>query len=132
MKGMNTPSRILAIASVLLLVGQGCNIFATQPPPMPSLTRDEALVVLKENIRDCEEQGVPEQYRSCTLLTLRVDDGYLVTVTHDGYFDDSVKASRVEAKLTWQDGAWVKSGIAVTYQCWPGRGHQEFTADLCV
>jgi len=119
-------------AAVLLLVGQGCSPFFAQPTTLPTLSRSEALEVLKDNVRDCEEQGVAEQYRSCILTLLGVDDGYLVTVTHDGFFDDSVKASRVEAKVTRQGDAWVKSDVVVTYQCWPGRGHQEFSAELCV
>jgi hypothetical protein len=129
------PSRLQGISALvlLLLLGAGCRPAPPPPEPLPTLTREEALVLLKDDVTDCEPAGVPERYRSCTLTIVPVgNEGYLVTVTHDGFFDDSVKASRIEVAMTRSGGAWVKGAVIETQQCWPGRGHQDFSAELCV
>lgn len=57
---------------------------------------------------------------------------WTVTATTDGFFDDSVFADRFELELRRSDdgtfrferGRWSQA-------CAPGRGHQDFTPDLC-
>lgn len=58
---------------------------------------------------------------------------WLVTVTTSNFFDDSVFADRWElslaqaedGRLSFVSGTWANV-------CQPGRGHQDFRADLCV
>jgi hypothetical protein len=55
-----------------------------------------------------------------------------VTVTLDGLLDDSVRAERW--LLLFEpggDGYALRSAVR-TFRCQPGRGHQDFTAELCV
>jgi hypothetical protein len=54
------------------------------------------------------------------------------TVTVYGQRDDSVRDTRHELvldKLVAQ--GWVVSSDVTTYRCQPGRGHQDFSPDLC-
>ena len=61
------------------------------------------------------------------------DGGAVVTVTFEGLFDDSVRAERnvVELERT-EDGGWRVVGRDVTYACRQGRGHEDFSAELCL
>jgi hypothetical protein len=55
------------------------------------------------------------------------------TVTIFGQRDDSVRDTRHELVLDKLvvDG-WVVSNDVTTHRCQPGRGHQEFSAELCL
>lgn len=55
------------------------------------------------------------------------------TVTVFGQRDDSVRDTRHELVLDKLvvDG-WVVSKDVTTHRCQPGRGHQDFSAELCV
>jgi hypothetical protein len=55
------------------------------------------------------------------------------TVTVFGQRDDSVRDTRHELVLDKLvvDG-WVVSNDVTTYRCQPGRGHQDFSSELCV
>lgn len=55
------------------------------------------------------------------------------TVTVFGQRDDSVRDTRHELVLDKLvvDG-WVVSKDVTTHRCQPGRGHQEFSSELCV
>lgn len=106
---------------------------STPSDALPPLSRADAAALMGDSIQDdCRAEGVAEAYRSCTLEAVREGEGYRVTVTYDGFFDDSVKASRVEATVTWSGGVWVRGAVTETQQCWPDRGHQDFSAELCV
>ena len=55
-----------------------------------------------------------------------------VTATLDRVLDDSVRAKRYELDFV-RNGDKVRLLAARwTQQCWPGRGHQDFTTELCV
>jgi hypothetical protein len=119
----------LLIAAIVFLIVRD----RTQAPVQEELTREAALALLEGEVVDgCVAEGLPEKYRSCTLTIAKEQDHWLVTVVHDGFFDDSVKASRVQVVVRRVDGAWVKGEITESYQCWPGRGHQDFSNELCV
>jgi hypothetical protein len=60
------------------------------------------------------------------------DSRATATVTVYGQRDDSVRDARHELvldKLVAQ--GWVVSSDVTTYRCQPGRGHQDFSPDLC-
>lgn len=133
---MSRPAK-LALTVLLLAALSAAAFLLTRESPssdaMPPLTRADAVAILGDAIQDdCRADGVAEVYRSCTLETVREGEGYRVTVTYDGFFDDSVKASRVETLVTWEGGIWVRGAVSETQQCWPDRGHQDFSAELCV
>ncbi|MCK6462386.1 MAG: hypothetical protein L6Q29_01005 [Candidatus Pacebacteria bacterium] len=97
------------------------------------LTNEIALALLKDDLfEECRPERVEGKYGSCSVNISQDGERWTVTVTYDGLYDDSVKASRVQADMTYEDGKWVKGAITTTQQCWPGRGHQDFSAELCI
>jgi hypothetical protein len=60
-------------------------------------------------------------------------DQAVVTVTEDGLADDSVRALRFVLKVERQaDGGWRLLSAVWSQRCQGGRGHQQFTPELCV
>lgn len=133
--GSMPKKRVIAGVVVLALLGAVLMLLkkpALAPEGPEELTRERAMELLELAPGDCLTEGEPERYRSCEVAVAVDGLRATVTITHDGFFDDSVKASRVEAVLEWREGAWVTASIAATNQCWPGRGHQDFSTELCV
>jgi hypothetical protein len=55
-----------------------------------------------------------------------------VVVTLDGLLDDSVRAARYTIELQRDAGGmWRLRAADWAQQCQPGRGHQDFSAQLC-
>lgn len=133
---MPRPAKLALTVLLLAALSAAAFLLTRESAPsdaMPPLSRADAAAILGDAMRDdCRPDGVAEVYRSCALVTVREGDGYRVTVTYDGFFDDSVKASRIEARVTWEGGIWVRGAVTETQQCWPNRGHQDFTAELCI
>ena len=105
---------------------------AFAPGGPAELTRERALELMRPEVDGCVAEGEPERYRSCEIEIVLEGERAVVTVTHDGFFDDSVKASRVEGVLVWWKGVWSRASVYTTQQCWPGRGHPDFSEELCV
>ena len=55
------------------------------------------------------------------------------TLILDGLFDDSVRTLRYDAELRkLGDGSWELLSATWSQRCRQGRGHQDFSAELCV
>lgn len=130
-----TKKRLTIVLLVAALLGAAF-LFVKKPSLAPGgpaeLTRERALELMKPEVDGCSAEGEPERYRSCELEIVLEGERAVVTVTQDGFFDDSVKASRVEGILVWWRGVWSRASIYTMHQCWPGRGHQDFSEELCV
>lgn len=100
----------------------------------PELTKEIILQVLKDKLMDseCSSTRVVEKYGSCKVEILRLGEGWKVSVTYDGFYDDSVRASKTETIITYKNGEWKSGVIYETQQCWQDRGHQDFSTELCV
>jgi hypothetical protein len=55
-----------------------------------------------------------------------------VVVTLDGLADDSIRAERWTLGFDETDGVYTLTAALREQRCQPGRGHQDFTADVCV
>jgi hypothetical protein len=55
-----------------------------------------------------------------------------VTATLDRVLDDSVRAKRYELDFVRAGDKVRLRAARWTQQCWPGRGHQDFSTELCV
>ena len=56
----------------------------------------------------------------------------IVTATLDRLLDDSVRAKRYELEFVRANDKVRLRAARWTQQCWPGRGHQDFSTELCV
>ncbi|WP_040492347.1 hypothetical protein [Ilumatobacter nonamiensis] len=68
-------------------------------------------------------------------VTIEYDDAPapVIRVTTEGFLDDSVAASQLAITTEVGDDGLLRfvSGTT-TYRCQPGRGHQDFSAELCI
>ena len=105
---------------------------ATQTPLLsPELTRETALSLLE---MECSSERVPGErnYSSCSVDISKEKDHWVVTITYDGLQNDSIKASRTKTIVMYRDGQWIEGETFQTQQCWPGRGHQDFSVRECI
>ena len=80
----------------------------------------------------CSSERVPGSYGSCVMTIVPLSAGeWKVVVTYDGLFDDSIKAERFEGVVHYRNGQWGVSDITRLRQCWPNRGHQNFSLAAC-
>jgi len=110
----------------------------------PELTEEDVLSLLRDeciinkynscvSIKDgCYLKGVENEYRSCILDISKEKDRWVVMITYDGLYDDSIKAERISAIVVHKNKEWIISEIFEEYQCQPGRGHQDFSTELCL
>ena len=87
----------------------------------------ESLVI--EKWGDC---GINE----CSLVVSILDDGdgiWYVQAVYDELKDDSVKTQKRIASIPYVDEEWSwGSELVQEYKCQPGRGHQDFSEELCL
>jgi hypothetical protein len=55
-----------------------------------------------------------------------------MTATLDGLLDDSIRAERYVLELERRDDAWRLASARWAQRCWPDRGHQDFSPELCL
>jgi hypothetical protein len=104
-----------------------------EPQAGPELTDEAALAVLKpELFAECRSEGLEGSYKSCITESSKAGEGWIFRVTYDGLYDDSVKASRVEAYFLYQNDHWTARDVVHMSQCYAGRGHENFSTELCV
>lgn len=132
----------VTIAAVTILVAfSAWLVLAPRPAPQPAatggplLTNEIVLSRLRSDLfGECRPAGIPESYNSCIVEIFKETEGegWLARVTYNGLYDDSVQASRVEAYFVNRSGQWVVTEVAKTAECQAGRGHQDFSSELCV
>ena len=98
------------------------------------LTPATAFLLLSDALffKDCLPEGSELYYSSCIVDISKEKYEGIVTLTYDGLRDDSIKAKRFRAIVMYQNGEWVRGDVSWEQQCWPGRGHQDFSTELCI
>jgi hypothetical protein len=109
------------------------------PAPAPEtekavLTNEIVLSLLKGDLYggECLHGGLEWWYDSCVVNISKENSRWIVSVTYDGLYNDSVRADRITADIIYQDEQWFRGEISRTQKCWPERGHQYFSTELCV
>lgn len=90
----------------------------------PTLSQNAALQLANSVLGNC----------GCTSRSVSVSQQngtWYITVMDNGLQDDSIKAKRVYASVSYQNGKWIMGSQSVTYQCAPGRGHENFSSAYC-
>lgn len=101
---------------------------------VPKLTKEIILQLLKDYLFDnkCSSEKIVGEYGSCSIDISKTDSKWIITAIYDGLYDDSIKAIKIRATVTYQDKQWFKRDVSKTQQCWPGRGHQDFSSKPCL
>ena len=91
-----------------------------------SLTQDKALSLAQGQLGtcDCTSRNVA--------LSQTNSNTWTVTVTDNGLNDDSMTAKQIMATVSYQNGMWTWMTNQQLFRCAPGRGHQNFSAELCL
>ncbi|MFP5272299.1 hypothetical protein [Coleofasciculus sp.] len=61
----------------------------------------------------------------------RTEDPTIVEYTTIGLADDSVRSKRTRIELKWQQNGWQITWVGSQFQCHSGRGHQDWSKELC-
>lgn len=94
----------------------------------PILSEIEALALVKTTWGDCPPLECSQVVASVT----KQGSIIYVTATYEGLRDDSQSAERKTAVATYGSGKWTLGEVTVTQQCWPGRGHQDYSSEPCI
>lgn len=94
--------------------------------PQTTLTEAVALSVAEQQIGACD----------CTNRSAAINSNgngvWTVTITDTGLADDSLSGQKTLGTITSQNGTWVWKTTSKLYSCAPNRGHQNFSATLCL
>jgi hypothetical protein len=61
-----------------------------------------------------------------------VPDSARVTVVSEGLLNDSVRGRKVSALVVLGgDMKWSVADVEITWRCWAGRGHTDWSRELC-
>ena len=116
----------------------------TDPPPLDEVNRWATDAGVRDNLLRWVESGLSIPADVSTNIDIKLSGGEvphtaLVTVTLDGYLDDSVRGERFELKFsrkacddcdTGMSGWWLYS-LSATVRCYEGRGHTDYSAEVC-
>ena len=81
---------------------------------------------------ECLPEGVEGENKSRQRQKKKQSDAWLMTIFYDGYFDDSVKAGKIQSLFKLEEGEWVMVENEILYQCQLNRGHQDFSTEACI
>jgi len=95
---------------------------AEKPGEEPKQEQVEELAIKRFGECDCRKRTVTLEKRK---------ENWVAVVLDDGLKDDSVQAYRFEALLEFRGGRWEMGEASKTWRCWPGRGHADFSTELC-
>jgi hypothetical protein len=99
--------------------------------PTPSFDTAAARTLALATWGDCSGDSI-----ECREVVVNVLDGadgvWYVEAIYDGFADDSVRAERHVAAVHYADGWIVGEELIQDWRCQEGRGHQDFSSQLCI
>ncbi len=113
-----SPKTVSAVASSPAVTG------TTNSQVM--LTQDKALSLAQGQLGSC---GCSSRNVAISQIN---NSSWTVTVTDNGLADDSMAAKQTTAAVSYQNGNWTWRTNQQLFRCAPGRGHQTFSAELCL
>lgn len=73
-----------------------------------------------------------EGRRTETLFITYSDNQAEVRLTVEGLPDDSVQGVRYQLEMSITSEGWILDSVGRQQQCWPGRGHTQWSDQKCV
>ncbi|MFH1175375.1 MAG: hypothetical protein V1698_01490 [bacterium] len=111
----------------------------------PELTEKDVLSLLKNDLPSylknpaaeewCHPYGIGEVYGTCSVTiekSFTHNDQWNATVTYDRLADDSTRALKFTAIITYSNNQWKKVSVTKNQWCQPNRGHQDFSTAPCL
>lgn len=95
---------------------------------VPVLTQAQAQTLVLQTWGGC----TPDSCGSVNVTVQNSNGQYTVTAIYEGLRDDSSSAQKKVALASYNNGVWTLGSPTVTQRCQPGRGHQDFSAALCI
>ncbi len=124
------------VAAFVLVIAMAATVFFLMPSettaPTPTIDETTARELAVAAWGDCD--GTDANCRELLVTVIDGEDGgLLLQAIHDGLADDSVRASRVIAPLSMTGGIWtLGEEILRDHRCQEGRGHDDFSTELCI
>jgi hypothetical protein len=78
-----------------------------------------------------EFEGEETAYRASTSVIRKTTDSVFVLHTMVGGGDDSVAGRRYRVVMARGDSVWAVTEVGRQVQCWPGRGHEDWSDARC-
>lgn len=148
---MKTNLVILLVVVVLIGIGSGAYLYTQKPATLEEANEAEEisdglvdsggsrLILLDdEAVRQIVIAKWGDCADKCQNFSISVNhdaDIPYVAATYDGMYDDSVKTEIISAQVIYNSeiNQYVidDTSISKGWVCWPGRGHQEFSQELC-
>jgi hypothetical protein len=114
---------ILVLLVVVILLGYRTYKTKDTVTNTPIITQAQAESLVKTQWGDIEpgERGT---------LSVTVDNNVVTAIYPQA--DDSVKAIKKVATVTYQNSIWTLNQPVETQSCHQGRGHQDFSTEPCI
>lgn len=136
---MKSRDIIILIVGVVLVVVGFVYFFKSSISNNSPQETELTMMVAKELLRDrlingeCNSDGEPESYQSCVLNITSRNSIVEIEIIYDGFYDDSVRGSRIRAGAEYVNSAWQLVGdVDTDFKCWHERGHQDFSKEFCI
>ena len=114
------------------------------PPDLAELNRWATDAGVRQDIAVWAAHGLPIAPDVKTSIAVdynrqELPDGATAVVVQDGYADDSIRGNRFILKFSRKPcpscatgmTPWWLWSLETTQRCWPGRGHQDYSKELC-
>jgi hypothetical protein len=104
------------------------NYFTITSTAQPTLTQAQAQALVIQSWGGC----TPDTCGSVVVTVQNNNGTFTVTAIYEGLRDDSSSAQKKVASAYYSNGVWALGNATITQRCQPGRGHQDFSAALCI
>lgn len=95
----------------------------------PTLTQSNAYILTRNAWGDCT---IYDECEKMTVTTSKQGETWYVAAIYEGLHDDSIAAIKKVAPAYYADSTWKLGTAVMTQKCQSGRGHQDFSSELCV
>jgi len=129
---MKRPFQILFLLFILTSCSERFNVI--DPTKFNKKIAQRAdISTPKELIKIFYNHPKSERMPKLTLNSRKIDKELIeITLIHDNLKDDSQRATKIIMIATLKNKKWAVIEIKTNWKCWNGRGHTNWSTDLCI